>query len=210
MTIGKVFLLVTYIFLVYRLYAQRSDSYKCDLPNIVVKTKTPEKFKFYRDSVKDIRSVFACDTINQSFIQYLSESSIDYSYNYIDMGEFTFSDVSINLKRGKIFIRFNKDRTINHIVCQDSCIETEVDVAADGRIVSKYYCDYSRPDNCYCLLYDDKGVLITKTYYTPFCYSNIKDSNILQRYEQMKTIPVKVITFDKEGQKISEQKIEIQ
>lgn len=203
--------LLVYIVTQYNIYAQKSyingTLAKCDLPTIAIGFESQNGVKYNKDTAGGLTSLLDIDTAAKTYVERLECNSFNY-YHYNNSVGTELSDISIRQKKSNVIVFFNKDYTINQIIYQDSCTETEIDFGINGRILAKYYCDYSKPDSCYSEVYNLQGSITSKTFYVPFCYSNVVDKKILERYMDKKAIPIKRAEFDSKGNKLSQYKID--
>lgn len=107
-----------------------------------------------------------------------------------------------------IIFFFKKNNLLNRIVYSDSCTTTEIDFDEKEHIIRKYFCDFSKPDNCYSKSYTN-GVIKVEIDYEPLVFSGVKDVSLLQsKFQVEKTIPIKYIYYDSNGNKVSEEKVD--
>jgi len=177
------------------------------LPSLSIVTVAAFHFAQNIDSVDNMKSTSQIDSINGDFWEQLSADNFYYYYSE-DTFKLSKPTLWLNVKGVTVLMYFKENHMIDQITCLDSCKMTEMDFDKEGRVIAKYFCDYSKPNDCYSRRYRD-GVINSETIFQPLIYSGIKElDSLYENYKQYKAIPVKDIYYDEKGKKIKEREID--
>src|ERR1700722_15266394 len=134
--------------------ASHSAKAFCDLPNVVLGAFDTTNCKIKIDTVDQMRSILEMGNGNNGFIQQFIDGGFQYYYQK-DTDKNSFPVLEFNFKSKTVFIFLKKNNHIDQILYYDSCKVTEIVFDENGQIQGKYFCDYSKPDNCYDKSYNN-------------------------------------------------------
>jgi hypothetical protein len=145
------------------------------------------------DTVNGMKSVLQIDSSGN---RYFEQFTLGDSHLYYQHDTNTYL-MRYNLENTKVFIYFWNNGLIHVMNFVDSCKVSEIRYDKIGNVTQQFYCDYSKPDDCYLKDYLD-GKIYTESLYTPFAFKQLSESDLhsLNSFcKEMKIVPLKMIFF---------------
>jgi len=153
------------------------------------------------DTINQMKSISQIDSSDGNrYLQQFNEGDFHLYYQH-DTNEHI---MQYQLGITSIYIAFRNNGLIYVMRRADSCKVTEIKYDENGNISQLFYCDYSKPNNCFRKEYYG-GKLIDEIFYTPSTFSQPIDSTFLNTFSLVnKVIPLKMIQYDDKGKVVRE------